>query len=262
MYVRSAASVLLAALVFHIPAYADDLDYRVDKLEARLKSSGMLSVAEDVSRLQSEVRELRGEVERLQYENDQAKIRQREMYLDLEKRMQEIEKGLAQKIVDDTMSVPPTGADTASTPEAAQPAPAGSSASTGATGKGEEAEYLASFELLKQGRYTDAIQGFKQFLAKHPQSEYADNAQYWLAEAYYVNRDYPASLNEFGKLVSLYPQSAKLPGALLKMGYINYERGEYAAARDALSRVTREFPESSAASLARQRLQRMDTEGR
>lgn len=255
---KFAASLVLAA--FSFAAHADDrllyqLEDRVIQIEQRLRNSGMLSIAEDVSRLQSDIRELRGEVERLQYENNQAKIRQREMYLDLEKRIQEIEQQRSQAPANtfggQVQSPVVSGEDSAATPPP-----------TVQNSQGEEKAYLTAFEFLKQGRYPEAISGFNSFLSQYPQSEYADNAQYWLGEAYYVSRDYPQSLQSFTRLVELHPQSAKIPGALLKIGYINYERGNYEQARTALATITREYPESSAAGLARQRLQRMDTEGR
>lgn len=256
------AGVVLA--VFSFSANADDrllyqLQDRVDQLEQRLGSSGMLTLAEDIRRLQEEIRYLRGEVERLQYENEQAKLRQREMYLDLEKRIQTLEQrpggavssqpgpDISVEDIPISADIPVNNQDGSAIPQSPED---------------EERAYLAAFELLKQGRYQDAIRDFNTFLQRYPQGEYADNAQYWLGEAYYVSRDFPNALQSFRKLVKMHPQSTKLAGALLKIGYINYEQGEYDQARAALTRITREFPESSAAGLARQRLQRMDTEGR
>ena len=65
----------------------------------------------------------------------------------------------------------------------------------------------------------------------------ADNAQYWLGEAYYVNKSFPEALVAFQRVVDNYPQSRKLPDALLKIGYCNYELKDYSAARAALSQV-------------------------
>ncbi len=253
--IQRAAGILLAAFAFS--AAADNRIYelqdRMDAVEQRLNNAGILGVAEDVRNLQAELRALRGEVERLQYENDQAKVRQREMYLDLERRIQALEQ---------TRQAPAAAATPATSGQGGTDSGLTAPVTSAGGGQSEEQQYLAAFEQLKQGRYPEAIKSFSSFLQSYPQSEYADNAQYWLGEAYYVSRDFPQALASFQQLVEGHPQSGKLPGALLKIGYINYERGEYEEARMALSRVTREFPESSAASLARQRLQRMDTEGR
>jgi TolA-binding protein len=52
-----------------------------------------------------------------------------------------------------------------------------------------------------------------------------------------------------------------VPDALLKMGYCNYELERWNDARAALARVQADYPETTAARLAEQRLKRMDSEG-
>ncbi len=94
-----------------------------------------------------------------------------------------------------------------------------------------------------------------------PDSELADNAQYWLAESHYVTKKFEQALGEFETVIEKYPRSRKVPDALLKMGYCNYELKQWGAARDSLKRVQAEYPETTAARLAGQRLQRMDEEG-
>ena len=88
------------------------------------------------------------------------------------------------------------------------------------------------------------------FLITYPDSELADNAQYWRAEASYVTNDYEEALAQFQVVLSKYPRSRKLPDALLKIGYSNYELGRWAGARSALEKVRDDFPDSTAARLA------------
>ena len=80
--------------------------------------------------------------------------------------------------------------------------------------------YQAAFALLKNSQYDQAIQAFQSFLSTYPTSPLADNAQYWLGEAYYVNRSFPEALAAFQKVVDKYPQSRKVPDALLKVGLL------------------------------------------
>ncbi|MDB6085687.1 MAG: hypothetical protein JWN43_3568, partial [Gammaproteobacteria bacterium] len=91
-------------------------------------------------------------------------------------------------------------------------------------------------------------------------SPLADNAQYWLGEAYYVNKSFPEALAAFQRVVDKYPQSRKIPDALLKIGYCDYELKQYSEARDALSQVTTKFPDSASGRLAQQRLEKMAAE--
>ena len=114
-----------------------------------------------------------------------------------------------------------------------------------------------AFELLRDGRYMESATAFDQFLTVFPSSPLADNAQYWLAETYYVQRQFTTALPAFLEVVETYPQSSKLPDALLKIGFCNYELQQWEEAQNALQRVAREFPATTAARLATQRLERM-----
>ncbi|MEQ8493089.1 MAG: YbgF trimerization domain-containing protein, partial [Gammaproteobacteria bacterium] len=79
-----------------------------------------------------------------------------------------------------------------------------------------EAAYRDAFGLLKAGKYEDSIAAFNGFLQQYPHSQYADNAQYWLGEAYYVMRQFEPAIEQYQKLVSGYPDSQKQSHALLK----------------------------------------------
>lgn len=126
----------------------------------------------------------------------------------------------------------------------------------------EQAAYEQALNILREGRYADAAAAYRKFLDTYPNGRYADNAQYWLAETQYVTRQFPQALEEFGKVVNSYTNSVKAPDALLKTGYIHYELGDWKSARENLQAVKQRFPDSTAARLAGERLQRMDREGR
>ena len=64
-----------------------------------------------------------------------------------------------------------------------------------------------------------------------------------------------SALFAFQLVLDEYPGSNKVPDALLKIGFCNYELRQWSAARDALQRVVREFPATTAARLATQRLE-------
>ena len=122
---------------------------------------------------------------------------------------------------------------------------------------GENELYDAAYRDFTRGNYQLAIAGFEDFLQHYPDSDLADNAQYWLAETYYVQRQFTTALPAFELVVNSYPNSIKLPDALLKIGFCNYELSQWDQARTALERVVREFPDTTAARLATQRLERM-----
>jgi tol-pal system protein YbgF len=121
--------------------------------------------------------------------------------------------------------------------------------------------YDKALELLKEGRYNDAASAFQSFLKTYPGSSYADNAQYWLGEVYYVTRQFKPAMVEFEKVLSGYSGSSKAADARLKMGYIQYELKDWSRARELLSEVVKGYPGSTSARLAQERLDRMQSEG-
>ena len=126
---------------------------------------------------------------------------------------------------------------------------------------GEQAAYRAASDLLRIGRYEDAVAGFQAQLRQYPGGNLADNAQYWIGEAYYVTRQFDRALVEFQRVAAEYPQSPKAADALLKVGYIQYERRQFAEARQTLTGLKTTWPSSPAARLAENRLSRMKEEG-
>jgi tol-pal system protein YbgF len=200
---------------------------------------------------------VRGEVETLRFDTESASARQRDQYLDIDRRLQALASGSGGGYAAPSA---PSSASTAG--QVAAGAAVGGAVAAGAAGGSDRALYEEAFDQLKDGRYEEARRSFERFLTEYPDSQLAGHGQYWLAETYYVGQDFPAALPEFQKVVEAYPASRKVPDALLKIGYCQYELGEYAAARSALSQVTGNYPETTAARLARQRLAQLDSEGR
>ncbi|MCB1777591.1 MAG: tol-pal system protein YbgF [Candidatus Competibacteraceae bacterium] len=106
-----------------------------------------------------------------------------------------------------------------------------------------------------EGRYAQAISDFRQFLQSDSDSALANEAQYWLGEAYYAVQDYDAARESFINLGLRYPNSERLPEALLKLGYIYEMQGDISRARTVLQKLLQVYPETQAAGLAGQRLQ-------
>jgi tol-pal system protein YbgF len=122
---------------------------------------------------------------------------------------------------------------------------------------GEKERYQAAYESLRNGHNAQAIQMFEALQADYPAGEFSDNAQYWLGEAYKINRDYDKARAAFNKVVNQYPNSSKVPDALLKLGYIEFDQQNLAKARDYFTRVTASYPETTAAHLASKKLAQM-----
>ena len=119
-----------------------------------------------------------------------------------------------------------------------------------------QANYQQAFGLLKKADYDQAISAFDTFLRKYPDSQYSDNAQYWMGEAYYVTRRFNEAITEYMKLVTNYPDSQKVPNSLLKIGYSYYELGQREEARKVLEDLIHRFPDTNAAQDAQEKLKK------
>lgn len=257
------------------------LEQRLERLERVMHNQSLADLVYKMQRLQQEVQRLQGELELQKHAMDAMNKRQRDLYLDIDQRLSRLQPG-ASAIAPPPAAVttppgnPPVTAPT-STPvplPVPEPKPAPVAAATGTSPpqvpptnvapvdpKQEAEDYQSAFNLLKQGRYVEAVKAFREFLGKYAAGSYADNAQYWLAEASYVNRDYDTALGDFEKVLAGYPQSNKVPGAMLKMGYIYHERQEWQKAREILQKLLADYPGSTEARLGEKRLQRIGKEG-
>ena len=210
----------------------NELDGRVERIERVVSNQSLLDMAQKLDAAQADVRSLRGRVEELEHTNESLRKQQRDLYADLDKRLS----GFSAPSADGSAGVP-GGA-----------APAGGN---------EQAAYNQAFDALKSSNYPTAISGFRSFLTSYPGSPIADNAQYWLGEAYYVTRDYDQAAAAFRTVGERWPNSRKSADALLKLGYTQFEQKKFADARATLSDVVRRFPDSDAAKLATERLRRI-----
>jgi tol-pal system protein YbgF len=115
--------------------------------------------------------------------------------------------------------------------------------------------YDAAYQLMRSSQFNASREGFEKFLEKYPDDTLSDNAQYWIGELYLVQKQHREALMAFGKVLTKWPTSSKVPPSLLKIGYAFDELGDYANARASLNKLINDYPDSSAVTQARQRLQ-------
>ena len=263
-------SLLGTTLILVIPASVmaasqGSLEQRVERMELILESKGLMQLMQESTAMQEEIRDLRGKNEVLQHELKELKDRQRELYLDMDRRLQEVEASGAVRPGGAMVAPAAAGAATVTVINGdgktrTEPAGTAPAQPTGPS-DAERNAYKQAFELLKEGRYDRSISEFQAFLKQYPTSGYAANAQYWLGEANYVSKKYPQALEEFKKVVSNYPGSPKVADARLKLGFTYYELGDWDQARKTLKDLARDENGSSIGRLADKRLKRMSQEG-
>ena len=232
-----------------------DLDTRLARIERVMANQSLLEVSNQLEALRADVRSMHNDVDQLTNAIESGRKQTRDMYADLDQRMKNLESrgGAA------SGGAGSAGAGAAAAAGAAATAPAGANDASNA-GSDDKTAYQAAFNLLKDGQYDRAIAAFQKFLATYPDSSLADNAQYWMGEAFYVNRSFPEAQAAFQRVVDKYPQSRKISDALLKIGYCRYELKQWDSAREVLAQVVTRYADTPAGRLAQQRLDKMAAE--
>ncbi len=107
--------------------------------------------------------------------------------------------------------------------------------------------YLRAFSNYTSGRYDKAIAGFRDFLERHPDNEYAANAEFWIGECYYSQQKFTEAATHFVGMAEKYPQSARTPQALLNAARAYLELGHNDQGRQIIDFLRQQYPESAAA---------------
>ena len=263
------AGAIASAMLFALPVCAQDsrlsLADRVAALEqqAQNKDQSGIGMVNQVQQLQAQVQQLQGQIEELQHHLQELEDKNKAQYTDLDARLGRIESGSA--------GAPAAAATGAGNPPApannpvpaaasagdnaasAQSAAAGSAADPAAA----QAAYDVAFKAIRAGDYVLASREFRGFIKQYPNHALTPNAWFWLGQSYYATTNYSVALESFQQLLNQFPQSDKAPEALLKVGYSQLELKQNAAAKATLTQVTTKYPGSKAASLAKERLQRI-----
>jgi len=131
--------------------------------------------------------------------------------------------------------------------------------------RGEEIIPEALFDNARQdylnGNYKLALEGFQEYLERFPVSEFADDAQYWIAQCYFDQDNFSRALKEYDKVIQQYPKSDKIKSASLKKGMCYFELNQIAKGVVQLQRLLEKYPNSDEARLAKERLENMGLKG-
>ena len=205
-----------------VDTLARDLNTRID---TKADKTAALELVNQHEQALAEIAKLRGQIEVLANEVATTQKRQKDFYSDLDARIRKLEP--RQVTID--------GKEAAVAPT-------------------EQAEYEAAMTVFKGGDYKAAATALGEFVRRYPASGYAANAQYWLGNAYYALRDYPKAIAAQEVVVATYKDSAKAPDAMLNMGTIYTEMKDKKAAKKVLLDLTKQYPDSTAAATAKDRL--------
>ena len=234
---------LYGAAVIAAPAPVTDVtsissDQRITELERKfsMRTDAQHRQQEQLDIMQNEVNELRGAIEVQNYQLEKILERQRELYLEIDKRIESV------KTQPSTMPAATVNNTVIATSEAPLSA------------NENEAYDKAVNLILKDRLYDQAIPEFQTFLQNFPKSSYVPNAHYWLGQLLFNKQDWAGAGEQFKSLINGYPDSSKIADATLKLGITEMERSNAARAKQLWEQVVAEFPDSSSAKLAENRL--------
>jgi tol-pal system protein YbgF len=272
MYLRSL--LLLSALISCNTSYAalfDDEDerkkYRAGQQEqSRLQEARIVKLEEvtnqaiiglhnQIEELRREFSKLNGQIEVLANDIQLSQNRQKDFYIDLDSRLRRIEQPVVGSDTDSSVvEGAPVAVAAAVVPAAVVPAAVVPVASDTVATDAESSEYQEAFNMFKIGRFKGAISKFKSFIENYPTSKLLPSSHYWIGNSYYAMRDFKRAIYVQQELVKDFPDSVKVPDAMLNIASSQKEINYTTASQKTLKDLITKYPISEAAKKAKLRL--------
>ena len=200
-------------------------------------SRAQIDLVNQIQSLREENAKLRGQVETLHYELESANKRQQDFYVDLDDRLRKIESASSPGTdILDGGGDPVTG-------KAADPTI-------------ESNEYESALNLLKANKLKEAVDAFGTFAQDHPNGPLTPSAYYWQGSALSSLRNCKKAIEVYRTVADKWPHDPKAPESLLGIALCQQELGDNRGAKASLESIIASYPDSSAASTARQRLKK------
>jgi tol-pal system protein YbgF len=226
-------------------------------------------VLDQISTLQKEVQELRGLMETQEHELKRVEKSQQTLFLNLEKQLTD---GHPKKetiaalsgVISSLKSASNTHAEISSVVKK-------EGASENIPGANSDSALLKIAEgFLKQKKYTEAEKNYQAYLEAYPTGEFAPAAYYTLGEIYWTEWHTEKSntlllekaVHAFSDVANGFPEHIKAKDALLKIGLVEIEKGNYQTASQYFKKVIDKYPQSPSAKIAELRLQKLTQDGR
>jgi tol-pal system protein YbgF len=107
------------------------------------------------------------------------------------------------------------------------------------------------------GKYDLARSEFQEYLKYYGATDLASNAQFYLGEIAYSQKNYEQAVGEYEKVLTNYPKSFKLAPAQLKKGMALIELGQKASGVRELREVVKRYPGTEEDRRARAKLKEL-----
>ncbi len=218
-----------------------DLRQKVDAAQQR-NADELRKANEDTAQLRRSLLELSNQIEALR--NDAALLRGQNEKLSRELTdVQRAQKDMTQGIDDRLRRFEPVKVSVDGREFVADPA--------------ERQDFEAALAVLRKGDFAGAQAGFVALIKQYPQSGYRSSALFWLGNAQYASRNYKEAIVNFRSLATADPQHVRAPEALLSLANCQVELKDARAARRTLEELLKAYPQSEAASVAKERITKL-----
>ncbi len=193
---------------------------RLEQLEA--SKSRILDLVRQLDAQKEEIAKLRGANEVLQFNLDEAVKRQKDLYIDLDARLRNIEQAKAEAKQEAKLS--------------------------------EQESFDAAVALVQSKKFKEASAAWSRFVADYPSTEKMAAAQYWMGMNYAFSKDYKSANIAFKNVVENAPDDEKAPDALLGLASVAATTGDKKSSRNYLINILERYPQSEAAAKAKKAL--------
>ena len=246
------AALFAAGLLCALPAQAGifDDDVARKQISDLQKSTSQTLIEQNrlSEQMSREVAELRGQIEVLTNSINDLEKRQKDLYLDLDTRLQAIEAARGKKpaapVVSDAAK---PAADKVDVKADAKPADDASAISK---------SYESALALAKAGKFKEAAAAFDKFVKTYPDSEQAPAAQFWLGNSYDMLGDCKQVISSQQKLLAKWPKNSRAPDALAKIAQCQADLGQKAESQKSYKDLVAKYPDSKAAAAAKQQIKK------
>lgn len=194
---------------------------------AQLRRS-VLDLANQIETLRADLAKLRGQDEQLAREVADMQRRQKDLTQGVDERLRKFE----------PLKVAVDGKEFVAAPS-------------------EVRDFDAALAVLRKGDFVAAQTAFIDFDKRYPGSGYKPSALFWLGNAQYALRTYKEAIVNFKTLLTIAPEHMRAPEAALSIANCQVELKDIKAARKTLEDLAKVYPESEAASVAKDRLSKL-----
>lgn len=248
-----AAGFLCAALPAQAGLFDDDVARKQISDLQKSTSQTLIEQNRLSEQMSREVSELRGQIEVLTNSINDLEKRQKDLYLDIDNRLQAIEAGRGKSLA---KPVAPVAADTATKAEPKAAAETKTDTKPADDPSAALKAYESALGLFKAGKYKEAAVAFDKFTKTYPDSEQAPAAQFWLGNSYYAVGDCKQVISSQQKLLAKWPKNGRAPDAMANIANCQAELGQKAESQKTLKDLVAKYPDSKAAGAAKQQLKK------